>query len=450
MKKLLSLTLILILSTGFLTCCKTNNEQPLQEPLTFYVAKNGNDNNPGTLALPWLTIQKGANSAEAGDTVYVRDGIYSEKVKITRSGSEGNYITFSAYPGESVTIDASGKVGQWDGAVHVNGANYIKIIGFTVINSDWNGIMVSNYFNKPRPQNIIIRNCTVHDIQRCGLFTEYADYVIYDGNLVYNTQLAGGSGGQQNENINIINTTNFEIKNNRIYGTANYESIDVKMACSNGSIHHNDVTPNMSCGIYIDSQGYPISNIDIYNNIVRPNQGYGIRGIALAVEVSGSLEHCKVYNNIIYGTGAAGIVPGASYSAGKINDLIVVNNTVFNCGWGTSWGGGIRIEYGSATNIMLRNNISYNNGGDGGNLMTNANTTLDHNLIGIDPNFVNSASGDFHLQENSPAIDSGSASSFVPVNDYQGNSRPLGKGYDIGALEYVTPSSVKKEKKTKP
>ncbi len=444
MIKLLILTLILILSTGFLTCYKTNSEKYPYEDMTFYVTKNGNDNNPGTLDLPWLTIQKAADNVSAGDTVYVREGIYAEKVKITRSGNEGNYITFSAFPGESVIIDASGKVGQWDGAVHVNGANYIKITGFTVINSDWNGIMISNYSDKTRPQNVIVMNCIVHDIQRSGLFTNYADYITYDGNTVYNTQIAGKSGGgQQNENINIINTTNFEIKNNRIYGTANYESIDVKMACSNGSIHHNDVTPNMSCGIYIDSQGYPISNIEIYDNIIRPNNGYGIRGIALAVEVSGSLQHCKVYNNIIYGIGAAGIVPGASYSAGKIDDLVVVNNTVFNCGWGTSWGGGIRIEYKGATNIILRNNIIYSNGGNGGDLMTNENTTIDHNLIGIDPAFINSGSGDFRLKEGSPAINTGSMVSFVPDRDYEGNSRPQGGGYDIGAFEYNFGKTVK-------
>lgn len=411
-----------------------------------YVAKNGNDNNTGTGVLPWITIQKAANNALPGDTIYVRDGTYYEKVRITRSGSAGNYIVFSAYPGDSVTIDSNGKVGQWDGAVHVNSANFIKIIGFIIINSDWNGIMISNYPDKSRPQNIIIQNCIVHDIQRSGLFTNYADYVTYDGNTVYNTQLAGRSGGgQQNENINIINTTHFEIKNNRIYGTANYESIDVKMACCEGSIHHNDVTPNMSCGIYIDSQGYPISNIDIYDNIVRPNRGHGIRGIALAVEVAGSLEHCKVYNNIIYGTGAAGIVPGASYSAGKINDLVVVNNTIFNCGWGTSWGGGIRVEYKAASNIILRNNIIFSNGGNGGDLMINGNTTLDHNLIGTDPGFVNSDSGDFHLLQSSSAIDSGSGTSFVPGKDYEGGSRPYGGGYDIGAFEYRAPLSTKYE-----
>jgi hypothetical protein len=72
----------------------------------YYVAKNSNDNDPGTSDLQWFTIQKAAYTVSAGDTVYVRRGKYSEKVKITQSGRAVNNITFSAYPGESATIYA--------------------------------------------------------------------------------------------------------------------------------------------------------------------------------------------------------------------------------------------------------------------------------------------------------------------------------------------------------
>jgi hypothetical protein len=106
-------------------------------------------------------------------------------------------------------------------------------------------------------------------------------------------------------------------------------------------------------------------------------------------------------------------------------------------------GGGIRVEYKAASNIILRNNIIFSNGGNGGDLMINGNTTLDHNLIGTDPGFVNSASGDFHLLQSSSAIDSGSGASFVPGKDYEGGSRPNGGGYDIGAFEYRAPLSTK-------
>lgn len=49
----------------------------------FYVAVNGNDANPGTLSRPWRTIQKAANAATPGSTVYVRNGIYNSMFKFS-------------------------------------------------------------------------------------------------------------------------------------------------------------------------------------------------------------------------------------------------------------------------------------------------------------------------------------------------------------------------------
>jgi len=37
----------------------------------YYVAPDGRDDNPGTLARPWRTIQHVADTLAAGDTVYI-------------------------------------------------------------------------------------------------------------------------------------------------------------------------------------------------------------------------------------------------------------------------------------------------------------------------------------------------------------------------------------------
>ncbi len=53
---------------------------------------------------------------------------------------------------------------------------------------------------------------------------------------------------------------------------------------------------------------------------------------------------------------------------------------------------------------------------------------------GLDAVFVNHGSADYHLTEDSAARDTGA---FVPVTvDFDGNSRPLGRAYDIGPFEY--------------
>ncbi len=75
---------------------------------TYYVAKTGSDSNPGTESQPWLTIQKAANTLVAGDTAYVKAGTYNEQVIPSRSGSSGAWISYKAYPGDTVIIDGSG------------------------------------------------------------------------------------------------------------------------------------------------------------------------------------------------------------------------------------------------------------------------------------------------------------------------------------------------------
>src|ERR1700689_2539710 len=76
---------------------------------TSYVSTSGKDTNSGTITSPWRTLQHAANSVKAGDTVYVRAGVYKEVVSIPSSGSaSAGYITFSSYPGELAIIDGTG------------------------------------------------------------------------------------------------------------------------------------------------------------------------------------------------------------------------------------------------------------------------------------------------------------------------------------------------------
>jgi hypothetical protein len=73
-----------------------------------YFVDNGHpsasDANPGTESLPWLTIQKGANTADPGDTIFVKTGTYDERVMVTRDGTPAAKITFKALPRRSVQV----------------------------------------------------------------------------------------------------------------------------------------------------------------------------------------------------------------------------------------------------------------------------------------------------------------------------------------------------------
>ena len=73
----------------------------------FVSAKSGSEANPGSLAQPFATIQKAADVAQAGDTIFIRAGVYRETVVPARSGAAGAPIMFRPYNNESVTINGA-------------------------------------------------------------------------------------------------------------------------------------------------------------------------------------------------------------------------------------------------------------------------------------------------------------------------------------------------------
>ena len=105
-----------------------------------------------------------------------------------------------------------------------------------------------------------------------------------------------------------------------------------------------------------------------------------------------------------------------------INDVLkgkanITNNIFYNC-WKS-------INLVTGSNFVGTNNLFYNNTSDP-LLLTNPVTLQD-------PLFVNAASQNYHIQKDSPAVDAGAV---VAVDyDYDGDARPIGEGYDIGADE---------------
>lgn len=80
----------------------------------FHVAKTGSDQNDGSAASPFLTINKAAMVLRTGDTVIVHEGIYREWVQPRNSGAdEYSRIVYMAAPGEEVWIKGSEVVTGW-------------------------------------------------------------------------------------------------------------------------------------------------------------------------------------------------------------------------------------------------------------------------------------------------------------------------------------------------
>jgi len=75
--------------------------------LEYFVAQkhpDAGDDNPGTEAAPFRTIQPAVDKAQAGDVIWVKQGFYEDKVKITSQGRRGVPITLAAWKDDRVCM----------------------------------------------------------------------------------------------------------------------------------------------------------------------------------------------------------------------------------------------------------------------------------------------------------------------------------------------------------
>jgi parallel beta-helix repeat protein len=465
----------------------------------YYVSTTGNDSNPGTQALPFLTIQKGVNSLIAGDQLMVRGGIYHEKINFPISGTANNYITLTNFPGEQVIIEGTGitlPTNDNNGLVTIQGKKYIKVSNITIQNSMWHGIGVSKYYVPDViSENIIlsgitvinsgdtaikvtggnyitVENCTTRESNSSGIGIWSSNHILVDHNKIVNARNVDIPKGHE-ESISLAATTNFEVSYNDISldGGPAYlgnEGIDCKEGSRFGSVHHNYIHNYLNEGgaIYIDAWDKLTGNIDIYANYLNSTAN----GIVVGSERGGTAENIKIFNNIVYKGGGGGIA--VSYKPGYNGlrkNIEIYNNTIYQARW--NGGAGIYIEEPNIDNIIIRNNIVYfnlhngeiaatsvdmlphikasNNLVFGPKLCSNAYPNcveISDNPPGYpdiygnitqDPMFVNLNTPDLHLQSNSPGIGAGANLSALGVTtDLDDKPRPYGTTFDIGAYEY--------------
>lgn len=357
--------------------------------IAFYVATTGSDSNPGTLSSPWRTIQHAANSVQAGDTVYVRGGVYNESVNISVSGSAiARAITFQTYPGEQAVVDGTGLVPSTSGTqglINITNQSYISIRGFEIRNYQTSsasatpaGVWVSG-----SGSNIQLLNNVIHNIVTTSETTGNAfgiavygtsapaslDSVTISGNQVYNLR----TGNSESVNVD-GNVTNFVIANNVVHDNDNigidvigFEGVSSDPAydyARNGTVSGNTIY-NISAinnpgegnqydanGIYVDGGSQVVIERNLVHNVDI--------GIEIASEHQGHVTSFVIArNNLVYSTNSAGMtIGGYASSVGGTDHCTIVNNTLFQNDIKNTGSGEFQIQY-YATNNVFKNNIVF-------------------------------------------------------------------------------------------
>ncbi|MEX2172917.1 MAG: NosD domain-containing protein, partial [Pirellulaceae bacterium] len=139
---------------------------------TFYVAADGDDANVGTAASPWRTLQMGADTVQAGDTVNVRAGSYTG-FDLRTDGTAAQPIVFQAEP--NVVINA--RNARTPDGINLEGADYVTIDGFQVVGMPRAGIR--SVLN----EHVTIRNNRTDQNYVWGIFTGFSDDLLIEGNV---------------------------------------------------------------------------------------------------------------------------------------------------------------------------------------------------------------------------------------------------------------------------
>jgi hypothetical protein len=420
----------------------------------YFVAPNGDDSAPGTWEHPWRTIQKAANSLNAGETVVILTGDYDERVIITRSGA----------PSQPIVYIAEGTVSMKGFTVY---ADYITLRGFNISDTDnhnqngW-GIFVEGSY-------CVIEENNIHDATRGGiaLWASPGNYddtknCIVRGNHLYRNAFAG---------IEVKGMDNL-IESNEIWGTIQYHPkwenppvwADADGIRFHGSghvirnnyihdIHYSDpgnVNPHIDC-----FQTFSISDAERAQNVILE------KNICKNVEAQTSEEFGKgfmlegaydvlIRNNIIEAFNNININTAC-------NAITIVNNVFtsdldFVMEFDT-----VGIAVRASPNTIIKNNIFYDlpnhiivvydstsqQGLDVGyNIAYRSDgkppwgDPYPDDLWQVNPLFIDPYGFDYHLLPSSPAIDAGTILNVVQ-DDFDGITRPQGSGYDIGAFEYL-------------
>lgn len=392
----------------------------------YYVSIDGNDINVGTVVdQPWRTVSKAVANVSAGDTVIVIGNsetsptVYDERLDLqdANSGQPESWITFRAEPPHSVVLLQ----------VRTESCQYVRIEGFKITSDstlalEKSGIRISSnnielinnhiYDFRHYPaihattscDNIMIKD---NFIERCnmGLWTTGNNWLVEDNEI---RRLIRSEIGNDADYVRVFGS-NHIYRGNVFHGTLNSEI----------GVSHTDGFQTF----HLEGGNQSARDILIEGNVIMgAHQGIMIRDTeaearndnGIAPVYSLYITNWTIRNNVFAHLWSMGL------GIGSVDGVEAIGNTIYNIP------GGRFFSFDVARNVTVLNNIAANPAGvksdvlglngnvgdsvDNFNLYYNygvLQATGSSDITGQAPKFVDASRGDFELDMNSPAIDSG-------------------------------------------
>jgi parallel beta-helix repeat protein len=414
----------------------------------------------------------------SGGLVTISDNNIHDNQAVSVSGG-GIYITHH----ESVDLDNNhiySNTAYGTGGIHIQNTPGTSI-GLNMVYSNTSthlgggGIYLNNTASAVFYENTIRNNKA--NLQGAGVGLLNCDGCIIHDNHIYNNDSLTADGG----GVYVLSSDNITLSANHVYSNTAHgsggglilkESNNVEVRDNIFSDNAATRTNSQGGGIALSTtQAVTIAHNTISGNSVTGNGGgIGVAGssdihiIANQIHQNGSVDDnggglwfgsgnpVKMENNIVVGN----LVPADKFGSGIYvfsTNLQLTHNTIADNTGGFEQG---LYALGSVdpSKIWMTNNIfAYQNQGfvyginsaitathtlfygNISNYIGSGSLTSTNELIGS-PEFLDPSQNDYHIREGSAAIDNGLATPWLEV-DIDGDPRPQGLGYDVGADELV-------------
>ena len=282
----------------------------------FYVSPTGSDSNAGTLAAPWQTVEKAFtdSSVVGGCTAYFMEGVYSTGTSyvanncgvgtsdgghdeysqvLTKSGSSGNPITFTNYPGQVAIIQGDTRIGTSSCSV-----SYVTFQGTPALATGAWGLVFEQCPLTTAP-------CPAQSTPEDVIDVMYSHYVTFNNVEIRYGNYHAGFYQYSGDNIQLLNSyihdngcppssscpvdgTNSINNDNGVYWDATTGGGNVIANC----VIENNVAQGLQ--LYSGTSGQP-QNVTVEENTIANNQNWGIA-------LSG--QNNNIANNILQNNGS--------------------------------------------------------------------------------------------------------------------------------------------------